>query len=65
MEARRWSTSLDLRSSEGGASSRGKKLLDFLAFLVLCFMDPFLGFLVLRWRLYGQMVSIDIDLPYF
>ena len=65
VEARSWSTSLDLSSTEGGTSLGGKKLKAFLVIFYLCFMDQFLGFLVLRWRLYEQMVSISLDLPYF
>ena len=65
VEARSWSTSLDLSSTEGGASLGGKKLKAFLVIFDLCFMDQFLGFLVPRWRLYEQMVSISLDLPYF
>ena len=64
VEARSWRTSLDPSSIEVGASFGGKKLKAFLAIVDLCFMDPFLGFLVPRWRLYEQMVSISLDLSY-
>ena len=65
VEARSWSTSLDPSSTERGASLEGKKLKAFVVIFELCFMDQFLGFLVPRWRLYEQMVSISLDLPYF
>ena len=63
--ARSWWTRVDPRSTVVGASFRGKKLKAFLVNFVLCFMDQFLGFLVPRWRLYEQMVSINLDPPYF
>ena len=65
VEARSWSTSLDLSSTEGGASLGGKNLKAFLVIFYLYFMDQFLGFLVKMWRLYEKMVSISLDLPYF
>ena len=42
VEAKSWSSSLDLSSTEGGASLGGKKLRTFLFILVLCFMVQFL-----------------------
>ena len=65
VKARSWSASLDLSSTEGGASLGGKKLRAFHFIVDLCFMDQFLGFLVPRWRLYEQKVSISLDLLYF
>ena len=62
--ARSWRKSLDPSSIEVGASHGGKKIKAFLVIFDLRFMDPFLGFLVLRWRLYEQRVSISLDLPY-
>ena len=64
MEARSWKTSLDLSSTEVGASLGGKKLKAFLVIFDLCFMDPFSGFLVPKWRLYEHRVSMSLDLPY-
>ena len=63
--ARSWWTRVDPSSTEVGASFLGKKLKAFLVICDLCFLDQFLGFLVPRWRLYEQMVSIGVDLSYF
>ena len=63
--ARSWLIRVYPSSTEVRASFRGKKLKAFLVIFDLCFMDQFLGFLVPRWRLYEQMVSISLDLPYF
>ena len=65
VKARSWSASLDLSSTEGEASLGGKMLRTFIVFIVVCFLDQFLGFLVPRWRLYEQKVSIILDLLYF
>ena len=64
MGARSWRTRLDPSSTKDGALFGGKKHKAFIDIFYLCFMNPFLGFLVPRWRLFELRISISLNLPY-